>query len=356
MRLFQCDSCGNLTFFENVLCVRCQRSLGFLPDVLDLSALDKKDDGQWTALSPFADGRDYRSCQNGAGHGVCNWLVPSSDSTPFCQSCRLNDVIPDLTIAGNQERWHKLEAAKRRMLHTLLQLRLPLDTAPGGPALRFRFLGDTPGGPPVLTGHANGVITVNIAEASDDERERRRVALGEPFRTLLGHFRHEVAHYYWDVLIRDSALLERFRELFGDERADYSAALKTHYENGPSSDWQARCVSAYASAHPWEDWAETFAHYLHITDTLETAASFGISLRPKHPQSRSMTADFAKETAASGSFDQALRQWHPLTYALNELNRGMGLLDHYPFVLSPAAEEKLRFAHEAVRKGAGVLA
>ncbi len=204
------------------------------------------------------------------------------------------------------------------------------------------------GGPPVLTGHNEGVITINVAEADDAERERRRLALREPYRTLLGHLRHEIAHYYWDGLLARPSRLERFRELFGDESRDYAAALQTYYQQGAPGDWQDRHVSAYATAHPWEDWAETSAHYFHMLDTVETAASFGVALRPKHPDAKAMTADPRTLASGDGSFDRLLQNWLPLTYALNELNRGMGLPDLYPFVLSAPAIEKLRFVHEVL--------
>jgi hypothetical protein len=206
-------------------------------------------------------------------------------------------------------------------------------------ALRFNFIGDLAGSPTPLTGHLNGLITINVAEADDTERDR----------TLLGHLRHEVAHYYWDRLMPNSKWLPGFRKLFGDETADYEAALKQYYQQGAPPDWQARHVSAYASAHPWEDWAETWAHYFHIMDMVETAGSFGMILQPKHPAAKSMTADPRNIFDFNLGFDCILENWFPLTHALNSLNRGMGLLDVYPFALSTGAIEKLRFIHEVVQ-------
>ncbi len=351
MKTFYCDRCGNLVFFENVQCVKCGHALGFLPDVLDLSALEPAPENTWRAIAASVKDRVYRPCQNGREHQVCNWLVPVEDQNPFCVACRTNQTIPDLSIAGNLERWHKMELAKRHLLYTLLHLGLPLEGNPreNRPALQFKFLADVPGAPSILTGHANGLITLNIAEADDPEREKRRVSFHEPYRTLLGHFRHEAAHYYWDRLIANSPRLPRFRELFGDETRDYAAALKKYYEQGPPADWQQRHVSAYASAHPWEDWAESCAHYFHIMDTVETAASFGMKLQPKHPAARSMTADPKTVSETQDSFDPILENWLPLTYALNSLNRGMGLPDLYPFVLAAPAIKKLRFIHETVK-------
>jgi hypothetical protein len=201
----------------------------------------------------------------------------------------------------------------------------------------------------VLTGHSHGVIVINLAEADDAERERRRTALGEPYRTLLGHMRHEVGHYYWSLLVeRDAARLDACRRLFGDDREEYSAALSRHYRQGPPPDWQDRHVSAYAAAHAWEDWAEVWAHYLHMTDTVEIAAACGVSLRPKRadePTLPRVTTDAARPEA---SFDRLLDSWFSLTYLLNNLNRGLGLADAYPFVLSTPVVEKLRFVHETI--------
>jgi hypothetical protein len=212
----------------------------------------------------------------------------------------------------------------------------------------FEFMADIslPGAEPVLTGHNDGVITLNVAEADDSERERRRTQLHEPYRTLLGHFRHEIGHYYWDRLVADSGDLNGFRNLFGDERQDYGEALKRHYSNGAPADWQQRFVSTYASSHPWEDWAETWAHYLHMTDSLETAAVCGLSLKPRRSDEPSLKT--ANMNAPGDSFAKMVDAWFPLTYVLNNLNRGLGLADGYPFVLSTPALEKLRFVHGVV--------
>jgi hypothetical protein len=349
MKTFHCDTCSSLLFFENVSCLTCGSTLGFLPDLLDLSSLERTSDVEFRALAPAAAERRYRSCANGRLHGVCNWMIPAESADAFCPACALNEVIPDLSIHGNAARWQQLELAKRRLIYTLLKLHLPMDAVSSEkrPALRFRFLEDVPG-KTYLTGHEDGLITINIAEADDDVREQRRVSLHEPFRTLLGHFRHEVAHYYWERLIARSHWEDRFRELFGDETVDYAAALAQHYRQGPLPEWSQRSVSAYASSHPWEDWAETTAHYFHIIDTIETAASFGLSLRPNHPAARSMTADLSRGMHPKARFDEVLETWFPLTYALNSLNRGMGLPDLYPFVLSPIAIQKLRFVHEVL--------
>ena len=347
-------------FFENTQCVNCGHLLAFLPRLMLIGSLDGADasGGLWSSPSPASNGRRYRLCENYRERQVCNWAVEADEENPLCRSCRMTRVIPDLTVAGNQAAWYRLEMAKRRLIYTLMKLALPLDGGEGGhDPLMFQFLGEaTPGDPPVLTGHAHGVVTVAVAEADDAERERRRTTLGEPYRTLLGHMRHEVGHYYWALLIeRDAERLERFRELFGDERADYVTALARYYEQGSPPNWQEPFISAYASAHPWEDWAETWAHYLHMTDTFETAASCGVSLRPRRSDEPSLTPVPAHIAKPGSSFQRLLDSWFPITYLLNNLNRGLGLPDGYPFVLSAQVLDKLRFVHETVAIAEGHL-
>jgi hypothetical protein len=352
MKVFHCDHCDHLVFFENVRCVRCDHPLAYLPDLGVTGSLDAGAGGSWRAPQARAEGRAYRLCRNYAEQGVCNWAVPAEDEDPYCLSCRLTRVIPDLGKPGNKEAWFKLEVAKRRLVYTLLSLKLPLankqEQPQGGLAFQFLADPDDPKTPRVLTGHADGVITVNVAEADDAERERRRHEMHEPYRTLLGHFRHEVGHYYWDRLIKDGAQLGRFRELFGDERQSYAQAVERHYKEGAPPDWQGRFVSAYASTHPWEDWAETWAHYLHMTDALETAVDCGLSLKPKRSGEPALKPDSKVVAHKPSAFDAMTEGWHALTYVLNNLNRGMGLPDGYPFVLSAPVVEKLRFVHEVV--------
>lgn len=350
MKVFHCDHCDHLVFFENVQCVRCARPLAYLPDLGVCGSLDSAEGGLWKSPLSRAKGKTYRLCANYTQHNVCNWAVPAADPNPLCASCRLTQVIPDLDVPGNKEAWYKVEVAKRRLLYTLMALGLPIVGKSEQPetGLAFEFLADpTPGAPAVLTGHASGLITLNIAEADDAERERRRLQMGEPYRTLLGHFRHEIGHYYWDVLVSDGPHSARFRELFGDDREDYGEALKRYYAAGAPADWQQRFISAYATAHPWEDWAETWAHYLHMTDTLEIAVDCGISVRPGRVGEPVMKAK-AELMLTPSAFDAWLNDWYTLTYVLNNLNRGMGLADGYPFVISPPAVEKLRFVHEVV--------
>jgi hypothetical protein len=215
----------------------------------------------------------------------------------------------------------------------------------------FAFLADPgePGAAPVLTGHANGVITIHVAEAADVEREQRRQQLHEPSRTLLGDVRHESGHYYWERLLREHPRLEAFRVLFGDERVDYGQALTQHYHHGAPADWPERCVSAYASAHPWEDWAETWAHYLHMTDALETAVACGLALQPLRPDEPAVPP--LAQGGHLGAFAERLPHWFALTYVLNNLNRSLGVPDAYPFILAPPVLDKLRFVHDTIAAG-----
>jgi hypothetical protein len=329
--------------------MRCGRALAYVPELADLTSLDPVGNDQWS--SPLS-GKTFRLCENYSRHNVCNWALPAGDAHALCRACRLTRTIPNLSRAGNDRRWYALEVAKRRLVYTLDQLGLPLRNRLEDPegGLVFDLLEDPApetGLPRVLTGHAEGVITVNIAEADEDERVRRRLELNEPYRTLLGHFRHEVGHYYWDRLVRGTARIDGFRRLFGDERADYDAALHRHYQ-GPPTGWQEGYVSAYATMHPWEDWAETWAHYMHMADTLETAAACGISIRPWRDDEPTVSRVTNPLAPGSVSFDRMIDGWGPITYVLNNLNRGLGNGDAYPFVLAGASVDKLRFVHETI--------
>lgn len=351
MKVFHCDHCGNLLFFENFQCVHCGRVLAYLPDLEVVGSLDPVGEDLWKSPLPRAEGRTYRLCENYRNRNVCNWAVPAKVPAKLCDSCQLTRRIPNLDPPGNLEAWYRLEVAKRRLVYTLLALRLPVRSRTNDPAhgLAFDFLADPePGAAPILTGHDQGVITINIAEADDGERENRRLQLREPYRTLLGHFRHESGHYYWDRLISDGARHDEFRLRFGDEREDYQAALRRHYDFGPAPNWREHHVSAYASVHPWEDWAETWAHYLHMIDTLETASACGLSLRPQRRDEPALTNVPRPSREGTRLFRPLIDSWFAVTYALNNLNRGMGLPDGYPFVLSSPAIEKLRFVHDLI--------
>lgn len=348
MKLFQCQHCEQVLYFDNTRCERCAHRLGYLPQAMTISALEP-DGGLWRALA--APGRPVRFCDN-ARHAACNWLVEADGVATLCAACRHNRMIPDISLPLNLLRWQRLEAAKHHLFYSLLRLRLPLENRIDNPAhgLAFDFLADSPGltSPKVLTGHDKGLITIAVMEADDAERERRRTQMGEPYRSLLGHFRHEVGHYFWDVLVRDGGRLDGCRAVFGDDSRDYEAALKTHYQNGTPADWQERYVSRYASAHPWEDWAETWAHYLHIVDTLEMASAFGIRVKPKLAREVSLAAEIELDPYETASMRDIIAAWLPLTFAMNSLNRAMGNRDLYPFVLSPTVVTKLNYVHDIV--------
>lgn len=284
----------------------------------------------------------YRSCANLGSACGCNWLVRDGDGE-LCISCRLNRFIPDLSDPNRAECWNKIELAKRRLISSLLALGLPV-----GPPLTFDFLATLPDGPVVTTGHMDGTITLNIEEADDATRERNRKQLHEPYRTLLGHLRHESGHYYWDRLVANSHWLAEFRELFGDEQEDYGQALQKHYAEGPKAGWEQTFVSAYAASHPWEDWAETWAHYLHMEDTLATAASFRLDVNSVEVRIAPFSAD-GPSGAPDEQFLAFVDNWVRLTAVLNELSRSMGLADFYPFVLSRTSVAKLHFVHRVIQ-------
>lgn len=356
MKLFQCQGCGATVHFENSVCVSCGRALGYAPDQGVMAALEPADapaSGRRLLGQAGAPQRRYFFCAN-ADQGVCNWLVPEQDGNQLCQSCRHNHLAPDLGVAGNVERWARLEQAKRQLFYSLLLWGLPTPVVGEGASepLIFDLLGDVQtdkGVKRILTGHDFGRITLNIAEADDDVREQRRVAMGEPYRTLLGHFRHEIGHYYWDVLVRDGGRLDDCRALFGDDRADYGEALQAHYANGAPPDWSNGFISAYATSHPWEDFAESWAHYMHIIDTLETAGAYGVSLRPRDVADDNLATRVDFDAYHSGSIDEILDAWTAVSLAINSMTRSLGQADAYPFVLSQAVVGKLSFIHGLIR-------
>jgi len=333
-------------FFENVVCEQCAALLGYLPDVGEVGAFEPVGDGSWRSLHPVALGKHYRQCRNYANEQVCNWMIPAESGDVLCRSCVLTETIPNLATPDNRSRWQRLEIAKRRLLYTLLVLGLPVESKVQNPGrgMRFEFKESTET-ESIMTGHSEGLITINLSEADDATREQIRTEMQEPYRTLLGHFRHEIGHYYFDRLVSNTPWIDAFRSCFGDERADYRAAMGAHYANGARIGWEGAYVSEYATMHPWEDWAETWAHYLHMLDTLDTATACGLLLAPDDvtlPHLSDQTA------VTEASFDSLMRRWFALTYVLNSLNRSMGMGDAYPFVLAPAVVTKLRFVHDVV--------
>lgn len=366
-RAYSCR-CGRPVFFRNSQCLACGTALGYAPERRLLLPIEPAEGeaGWWRAT--LAGGRlsaaRWRRCSNLDAAAGCNWLIAATDrqlrdhpGEPLCKACRLTRTLPDLSQPDNALRWRAIGLAQRRLVATLIALGLPVESRGEDPqrGLAFDLLRAPPGGPAVVTGHAGGLITLDVEEADDSTRERRRHELHEPYRTLLGHLRHESGHYYWWRLVEDSPWIEPFRRVFGDERADYAAALQRHYAEGPPADWNARHVSAYASSHPWEDWAETWAHYLHLVDTLDTARSFGLD-------SERVELDYERfgPEVLTGSGDPApqpfldlVNGWMELTGVLNELSRAMGLHDFYPFVLSATTLRKLHLVHRVVGAAPG---
>lgn len=331
MKSFHCQ-CGNRIFFDNTTCLACGRPLGFDPRQLAMLSLGEAGEGR--LLSP--DGAAWVRCGNQRLHGHCNWLLPAGTPESLCQSCRLNRVIPALDHTDNLQLWSKVEQAKRRLIYSLRSLDLPLEDRQGT-RLGFRIMEDRRRNPDVFesfvaTAHHDGIITINIAEADDVTRHAVREQMRERYRTLLGHLRHESGHFYFSRLTTGPGVLEECRERFGDERSDYPSALQHYYDHGAAPDWPERHVSAYASAHPAEDFAETFAHFLHINDALESARAAGL-------------ADSSEDGGRGW-----IKEWMNLSVTLNEILRSLGGDDPYPFVLTNPVVSKLEFMDRIVRR------
>ena len=344
MKLYICSNCQNPLYFENSLCLQCKREVGFdAHKLVMITSVESMDE----FTKPTGKKDVYRYCENKT-NGTCNWLLPIKDTHKFCTACDLNRTIPNLTTPGNLEKWSRIEIAKHRLVYSLLRLNLPVKSkwSDEEQGLIFDFMADVSTEEKIMTGHSNGTITLNINEADEVERVRHKLDLGERYRTLLGHFRHEVGHYYWDILVKDDSSIDEFRKLFGDERSDYTEALKAYYAGGLPPDWSAKFISPYASSHPWEDWAETWAHYLHMMDTLETAYAFGIDINPQKVKEPDMQAEINRDPYTIKDFNRIVKLWLPLTFAVNSLNRSMGHQDFYPFIISEPVIAKLKFIHE----------
>ncbi|MDO8906500.1 putative zinc-binding metallopeptidase [Hydrogenophaga sp.] len=383
MKTFQCSHCQSLVFFNDLICLNCQHSLGFDPCSLTLLAMTPVSQGSaedntqtigssglWqvagdASTEQASPAGAFRFCRNHTDHRACNFLVAEDDPEGYCVSCRQTRVIPNLDMPGNLQRWATIEHAKRRLFYTLAKLGLE-EAVSGGGGLRtpaYEFLEDIPGEIPVMTGHDDGLITINIAEADDAERTRRRVDLHEPYRTLLGHLRHEVGHYFWDqFFLNDPQAIHDFREIFGDETLDYGQALQQHYQQ-PRGDWQSAYVSSYATSHPWEDWAETWAHYLHLIDLLETAANYQMAFTLKSPYGpisvrcldpyaamAGLATPQDADAPPSAGLIELLNQGMGVSLVLNSLNRSLGQEDAYPFALTTPVLHKLGFIHEIVQR------
>jgi hypothetical protein len=346
MKIFECDHCGHALFFENHRCEKCRHLVGYSSSDQDVLTFDA---AQLTMTSD-KDGKLYRYCAN-RQYEVCNWLIPLEKGGKFCKACELNRTIPNLSDRQNFQKWKKLEVAKHRLIYQLDQLKLPYQSKLKNPTegVCFDFLSRSPSHNR-MTGHASGVITILLDEADSVHLEKMKSELLEPYRTLIGHFRHEVGHYFWDLLIaKDPKILEEFRSIFGDERADYGKALLKYYQSKYKTDWQGNFISQYASSHPWEDWAETWANYLHIMAMAETAFSFGMTVNPNlNERSLQGTIDF--DPYETQDFDRIFKAWFPVSFAINSLNRSMGIPDAYPFVINSAVLRKMRFIHRLLNR------
>jgi hypothetical protein len=321
MRNLLCPKCGQRIFFEQVRCTTCSQLLAFDPATLVMRPLDA-----------------IRTCANRDLIG-CNWAA--DEAGHYCRSCALTHTIPNLGSTRNQLLWGRVEQAKRRLVYDLCRLKLPL-ISDDGVQLGFDILSQDAAEGTVMTGHLDGLVTLNLVEADDVERESRRVAFREPYRTLLGHLRHEVGHFYWDVLVAETGLKQPFRLIFGDESSNYQDALDAYHDRSDRSYDRAAFISEYGSAHPWEDWAETFAHFLHIVSALDSAADLPLSLEAR-------VLETLQDPYLESDFGALLVSWTPLAHSLNELNRSLGLGDAYPFELSGAVSGKLHFVHMAIQ-------
>ncbi|MBI3227913.1 MAG: putative zinc-binding metallopeptidase [Mycolicibacterium cosmeticum] len=336
MRDFTCPNCGQRLSFENSVCLSCKSRLGFSLDQMAFLVIAEEDVAD--QAGSVAD-TEYQLCAN-LHIAKCNWIVPFARVRRLCESCTLTRTRPNDADSKAMAAFAQAEKAKRRMIVELHELGLPIEGRDVDPEFGLAFDLLSSEQEKVFTGHENGVITLDLAEGDDVHREQLRIAMEEPYRTLLGHFRHEVGHYYFYRLIAPvAAYAEQFEELFGDPDADYQEALDRHYNDGPPADWKRDYVSSYATMHPAEDWAETFAHYLHIRDTLDTAAAFGFA---------PAGATYDRRVLGPSGFGTLTDMWLPLSWGLNMVNRSMGKDDLYPFVLTATVLDKMRFLHTVV--------
>lgn len=321
MKAFRCRVCDNSLHFDNSLCVSCGTALGYSRSERQIVPVDEH--GQYVD----ATGLVWHVCKN-LGLSGCTWLsrVPGGQ----CSVCDLTRTRPSDDDPVGLEQYPLAEQAKRHLVAELDTLGFPLRSKEEDPenGLAFDLLSSVDEN--VVIGHANGIITIDLAESDDAHREKVRANLAEPYRTMLGHFRHEFGHYAEWQLVRGDELMTRCRELFGDESKDYQAEIDRHYAEGPPADWADSYISTYATMHPFEDFAETWAHFLHIADTIETARDYGLL-------TVGGIADFSQFR------DVVTGVWIPLSIALNQMNRSMGKDDVYPFVIPPPVLDKLDF-------------
>lgn len=356
MKAFQC-TCGQPLFFHNDVCLGCGSAIAYDPTCRLLGPVAPHGEDTWSLVVDERDPKPaFRFCEHRIDAVGCNWLVPAQTSRTACVACRMTRTIPSLDNPLNATRLEIIETSKRRVLYGLQVCGLPLvpkDESANG--LAFDFLEAFPGGPGVTTGHVDGLVTINVAEADADYRERNRTSFHEPYRTVIGHLRHEIGHHYWDQMVRDTPWLEKFRALFGSEDTDYAQALQSYYDNGPRLDWADHFISAYASSHPWEDWAESWAHYLHLRATLQTVDSFSLDTSKTPFRITPFTGDalYDESAPSAEAFLGWINAWVKLTTVLNETARSMGQPDVYPFVMNKASVAKLHFVQCVIETHGG---
>ncbi|GEL99741.1 hypothetical protein CTE05_32880 [Cellulomonas terrae] len=328
-----------MAFIESVSCDGCGLELGLHPPTLTMRAAPTQ--------GSDVDGTWWFPCANRLWD--CNWLTAADSGSGQCVSCRLTRTRPgnDDTLA--LEKLATASGDKRRLLVQLADLGLPITPwyeRPGG--LGFDLLSSRSHGARVTIGHANGIVTIDLAESLDAHREALRIRLGEPYRTMLGHFRHEVGHYYEWILVEQTGWIDECRTIFGDERSSYRDAIARHYRTGAPHDWAESFISEYATMHPWEDFAECFAHYLHLTSTLQTAAGGNMSIRVEGVPQIADGEVRPRTSYADAAMVEILADWLPVSTFLNRVNRAMGKGDLYPFTIAAPVARKLDFVHRVV--------
>lgn len=341
MKVFQCGHCNHPLFFENDRCGNC----GHLSGYWDLDRKMLTFNAFSSSLFSDREKIEYKYCKN-KEHGVCNWLLVKNSLQDYCSACQLNRIIPDLSDEKNYPKWQNLEVAKHRLIYQLQKIGLDLpNKMTNDEGLCFDFIAKYDDSK-IMTGHKNGVITILLREADPVLREKAKKEMRESYHTLIGHLRHEVGHYFWERLVlSDQNVLSAFRNTFGNEKANYGEALETFYKIGAPDDWRSCYISKYATSHPWEDWAETWAHYLHIMDMVETAHFFGLEVNHKDiSKNINTTSTFDPYTIRD--FETIVRTGVPLSFAVNSINRAMGIPDVYPFVITPVVIKKMNFIHE----------
>ena len=327
-------ACGAPVFFDSNECKACQRKIAFNPATLRFHPLEQVSNN----VSSIDVEPSWHLCENGVHYDVCNWLRPSSAESKLCFACQFNRYIPNLSRANNTRLWRVLELNKRHLLLNLITLGIPCINSWNAPneGFLFDFLEDFRDGIEegtfVTTGYAGGIITINILEAEPLSRVAQQQASNEVYRTVLGHMRHEIGHHFFQCIKGDQMLHSNFEQKFGSSSLDYNNALAEFYASGPDVNWSEYCITAYASAHPMEDWAETWSHYLHIYDALDTAFNFGL----------------VSENPNVLSIHDKISHWRQFSVALNEMNRSMGMSDIYPFVINAQVEDKLAFVEKAI--------